>query len=75
MEQLVKLMSENPRKRFGLPSAEENGDYAVWELGEEYTVDPEDFVTKGRATPFAGHKVYGKCLLNVCGGKEVYKAE
>ena len=75
MEQLVKLMSENPRKRFGLPSAEESGDYAVWELGEEYEVNPEEFATKGRATPFAGHKVYGKCLLNVCGGKEVYKAE
>ena len=75
MEQLVKLMSENPRKRFGLPTAEESGDYAVWELGEEYTVDPEKFATKGRATPFTGHKVYGKCLLNVCGGKEVYKAE
>ena len=75
MEQLVKLMSENPRKRFGLPSAEENGDFAVWELGEEYEVKPEEFATKGRATPFAGHKVYGKCLLNVCGGKEVYKAE
>ena len=75
MEQLVKLMSENPRKRFGLPSAEENGDWAVWELGEEYEVNPEEFATKGRATPFAGHKVYGKCLLNVCGGKEVYKAE
>lgn len=75
MEQLVKLMSENPRKRFGLPSAEESGDFAVWELGEEYEVNPEEFATKGRATPFAGHKVYGKCLLNVCGGKEVYKAE
>ena len=44
-------------------------------LGEEYEVNPEEFATKGRATPFAGHKVYGKCLLNVCGGKEVYKAE
>ncbi|MBQ4650446.1 MAG: dihydroorotase [Firmicutes bacterium] len=75
MEQLVKLMSENPRKRFGLPSAEESGDYAVWELGEEYEVNPEEFATKGRATPFAGHKVYGRCVLNVCGGKEVYKAE
>ena len=45
------------------------------QLGEEYEVNPEEFATKGRATPFAGHKVYGKCLLNVCGGKEVYKAE
>ena len=75
MEQLVKLMSENPRKRFGLPSAEESGDFAVWELGEEYEINPEEFATKGRATPFAGHKVYGRCVLNFCGGKEVYKAE
>ncbi len=73
IEHLIKFMSENPRKRFGLPAAEESGDYAVWELGETYTIDPEKFATKGRATPFDGEKVCGKCLLNVAGGKEVWR--
>ena len=74
MEQAVKLMSENPRKRFGLPTAEENGDFAVWNISEEYEIDPAEFKTKGRATPFAGEKVYGECLLNVVGGKKVWEA-
>ena len=74
MEQAVKLMSENPRKRFGLPTAEENGDFAVWNISEEYEIDPAEFKTKGRATPFAGERVYGKCLLNVTGGKKVWEA-
>ena len=74
LEQAVKLMSENPRKRFGLPTAEANGDYAVWNISEEYEIDPSEFKTKGRATPFAGERVYGKCLLNVVGGKKVWEA-
>lgn len=74
IEQVIKLMSENPRKRFGLPAAEQNGDYAIWNISEEYTVNPEEFNTKGRATPFKDMKVYGKCLLNVAGGKEVWRA-
>ena len=74
MEQAVKLMSENPRKRFGLPTAEANGDFAVWNISEEYEIDPAEFKTKGRATPFAGEKVYGRCLINVVGGRKVWEA-
>ena len=46
----------------------------VLDLGEVYTVDPESFVTMGRATPFAGHTLRGKCLLTVVDGQVVYKA-
>jgi dihydroorotase len=74
LEKLVELMSTNPRKRFSLPSAEEHMDYSVWEIGTEYTVDPEDFATMGRATPFAGMPAFGRCLLNVAGGKTVWNA-
>ena len=69
LEKLVQLMNENPRRRFGLDS---EGDFAVWDLGAEYTVDPEAFLTKGRATPFAGRKVYGRCLMTVCGGRTAW---
>ncbi len=72
MDRLMELMSVNPRKRFGLPSAEENMDYSVWEIGTEYTVNPEDFASMGKATPFAGEKAFGRCLANVAGGKTVW---
>ena len=71
MEKLVETMCINPRKRFGIPQGK---DFAVWDLGEVYTVDPEKFVTMGRATPFAGHTLRGKCLLTVVDGEVVYRA-
>ena len=70
LEKLIDLMALAPRKRFGIPMGE---DYCVWDLRAEETVDPEDFLSKGKATPFAGHKLLGKCLLTVCGGKTVYQ--
>ena len=74
LDKLIELMSTNPRKRFGLPSAEENMDYSLWEIGTEYTVDPADFASMVKATPFAGMKAYGRCLFNVAGGKTVWNA-
>ena len=71
MEKLVETMCVNPRMRFGIP---QGNDFAIWDLGEVYTVDPEKFVTMGRATPFAGHTLRGKCLLTVVDGQVVYKA-
>lgn len=72
LERLIELMAIAPRNRFGLPSAEETGDYAIWDLAQYYEIDPEKFLSKGRATPFAGEHVYGKCVLNVLGGKMVW---
>ena len=72
LEKLIDLLSNNPRKRFGLPA---NGDFTVWNLSKEFTVDPEAFLSKGKATPFAGWKLNGECLLTVCDGKAVYKME
>lgn len=74
MEQLIQLMSTAPRRRFGLPSAEAAMDYALWEVGEEYTLDPQHFLSKGKSTPFAGRQVFGRCLLNVAGGKVVWQS-
>ncbi len=71
LEKLIALLSENPRKRFGLP---DNG-YSVWDLDAAYEIDPKDFLSQGKATPFEGWKVQGKCLLTVCGDQVVYNAE
>ncbi len=70
MEQLIAALCENPRRRFGIPPG---CDFSVWDLGEAYTVDPEAFQTMGRATPFAGHTLRGRCLLTVVDGKVVYE--
>ncbi len=70
LERLMELLCVNPRKRFGIPLG---NDYSVWRLNEKFTVNPEDFLSKGRATPFEGESLYGRCLLTVAGGKTVYK--
>ena len=68
MEKLLDLLVYNPRKRFGL--AESNG-FSVWSLDEEYTVDPAAFKSMGRATPFEGEKLFGKCVATVYNGKVI----
>ena len=72
LEKLIDLLSTNPRKRFGLPVG---NDYTVWNLSKEFTVDPAQFLSKGKATPFVGWKLKGECLLTVHDGKAVYKLE
>ena len=71
MEKLVETMCVSPRKRFGIPMG---NDFSVWDVGQSYTLDPETFKTMGRATPFAGHTLRGKCLLTVVDGQVVYQA-
>ena len=70
MDRLMELLVWNPRNRFGLPLG---NDFSLWALDAEYEIDPADFVSMGKATPFQGWKVQGKCLLTVCDGKIVYQ--
>lgn len=72
LERLVELMGFKPKERFGIDT---NNDFAVFDISEAYKIDPEDFLSMGRATPFAGREVFGRCLLTVHNGKVVYKAE
>ena len=72
LEKLVELLTTNPRNRFNLPIKKD--DYAVFEIKNKYKIDSKDFLSMGKASPFDGKEVYGKCILTVCNGKEVYKA-
>lgn len=72
LERLVELMSFKPKERFGIDTG---CDFAVFGIDEPYKTDPNEFLSMGRATPFAGREVFGRCLLTVHGGKAVYKAE
>ncbi len=75
IEELVTLMSINPRKRFRLPGplslteGEKLCDITVLDREREWTVDPENFLTKGRATPFEGWKLRGKPLATFVDGR------
>ena len=70
LERLIELMSTRPKERFQIDTGT---DFTVFEVRTPYTVDPGQFLSMGRATPFAGRTVYGRCLLTVCGGKIVYQ--
>lgn len=71
-DRLVELMSFKPKERFGIDT---NNDFAVFDISEAYKIDPKDFLSMGRATPFAGREVFGRCMLTVHNEKVVYKAE
>ena len=76
LEKLIELMSVNPSKRFGFDIEIKEGKGAnltVFNLEKEYEIDPEEFISKGRATPFKGMKVFGKCLMTMCDGNIVWK--
>ena len=75
LERLIDLMSTSPRRLFGLEGgieAGEEADFTVLDLGARWKIDPEEFLSKGRATPFAGWEVEGRAVLTVVGGRAVY---
>ena len=69
LERLIELMCLNPRRRFGITS---DVGLTVWDVENEYLINPDDFATLGRATPFEGRAVFGKNLLTVYNGSVVY---
>ncbi len=69
LEKLIELMSINPRKRFGL---ELKNDFCVFDLEKEYTINPQNFISMGKATPFENCKVFGECKLTVVNKKISY---
>ncbi len=70
LERLIECMSVAPRRRFGIP---DDGDIVVFDPHRAYTVDPAQFLSKGKSTPFAGARVFGRCILNQVGGKIVWQ--
>ena len=72
LERIVECLAINPRKRFNIPMGK---DYCIWDVSEEYIVDPEEFLSMGRATPFAGWAVYGKCYMTYADGGVVWSPE
>ena len=72
LEALIDLLCEKPRKRFNIPIG---NDFSIWNLNRQYTIDPREFLSQSRATPFADYLVYGRCMMTVYHGKAVYYEE
>ena len=70
LEQLVRLLSSNPRQRFGITA---DTGYSIWDLDKKYEIDPAVFLSKGKSSPFTGMTVHGECLRTVYNGHEVYR--
>lgn len=71
LEKLIEIMAINPRKRFNINT---NG-FTVWDLEKEFTVDPQEFLSKGKATPFESHRLFGVCELTVSESQVKYIKE
>ena len=80
LEKTIELFYINPRKRFGIDvmtiseilSSERPG-FSIWDLDETYDIDPQQFLTKGRSTPFEGWTVKGRCIATYFDGRRVYE--
>ena len=70
MQRLKELLVTKARERFGIAMGD---GFSIWDLNTCDPVDPAKFVSMGKATPFEGMHLYGKCLLTVCDGKIVYR--
>lgn len=80
LEQLVKVMSHNPRHLFNLGEKVEiaegsKADFAFMDLNTNYRINPDNFFSKGKATPFEGVEVHARCCMTMVDGKIVYTAD
>ena len=76
LEQLLRLLHDNPMDRFGVGSPlaiGQRADLTVFDLNQSYTIDPNEFLSLGKSTPFAGDTVYGRCRLTMVGGRVVWQ--
>lgn len=71
LEKLIELMAINPRRRFSLNTS----GYTVWDLDKKFTVNPQEFLSLGKATPFENRVLYGECKMTVLENKIKYIKE
>ena len=77
LEKLMELLNINARNIFGIGSeikVGEKADITVFDLNTEYKINPDEFLSMGKSTPFEGKSVKGKCVMTMVGGKIVWKA-
>ena len=70
LAKLIDLMAIKPRQILGIPLSP--GDFTMVDLDESFVVDPDNFFSMGRATPFAGMKLYGKIKSTHFKNKQIF---
>lgn len=77
LERLLQMLTDAPRRRFGLPPMDftpgQAADMALWDLAAQDTIDPAGWLSQGRATPFEGRAVYGRCERTFLEGATVWQ--
>jgi dihydroorotase len=78
LERLLAAMCLAPRRRFGIPgglTAGDEADLAILDLESERVVDPSEFLSLGRSTPFEGMRLRGEAVLTMIAGEVVWQKE
>ena len=78
LEKLLDLMHTAPARRFGVGTPIAVGqpaDLTVFDLEKKWTVEPEKFLSLGRATPFQGWEVQGACKMTFIGGEITWQED
>lgn len=76
LDKLISLMHDGPRNVFGIGydiKAGEVANLTIFDLDKKYKIDPSEFLSKGRSTPFEGDEVFGRCMLTIYKGDIVWK--
>ncbi|WP_029067237.1 dihydroorotase [Lachnobacterium bovis] len=76
--QMVEKMSYNPAKIIGIDKGDISegkvADIVIFDVNAKYKIDKNNFVSKGKNTPFDGREVKGKVKATICEGRVVYEA-
>lgn len=79
LQQLIELLTRKPAEAFNLPngSIEVGGtaDLVLIDLEKEESINPDEFLSKGKNTPFTGWTCQGWPVMTIVEGKIVWKNE
>ena len=76
LSQLIALLTCKPAAVFGLPGGDLRisgpADICLFDPEKSWTVDPEQFLSKGKNSCFTGMELKGKNVMTIVGGRIVY---
>ena len=79
LSDILKKMTSHPACILRIPkgrlSLGGEADFTIFSPDEEWTVEPDQFASKGRNTPFKGRKLKGRVKYTIVGGRVVYGDE
>ena len=78
LSDILRKMTINPACILRLPtkgrlSIGADGDMVIFDPDEEWVVEPSQFASRGRNTPFGGKTLKGKVKYTIVGGRVVYR--